>query len=737
MAEPEVARETAECMQILAASSGRIGTPDSAAHEALTAVMTKASFDLGGNDYHKDIDVSWSPQRRAAARILNSKASDLIVGFFILADLGLMMVKVDRKVLCTGKNGAPEADSNRCDANNMDMVIPEYAILVYYTIELMMRFGVFQLCFHKNIWNLIDLLIVCLGWLQVLIGAIGLNIRYVKLLRVLRAAKIFKILSGFRELYLLIAGFAATIKVVFWASLLLFVLLSMVSIVAVEVIHPINQRAVADGRCSEERCERAFSSVWQSNLSLFQIIILGDNWGTISTPVIEEEPGLALFFVGLALIIFMGYGNLIVGVIVERAMEAREQDKEYQKAVQKSEELETKKDLIEVCRHLDADMSGTLTKDELMSNVGTKMATALEQLNLKEKDLEVAFDCIDADKSGHISYIEFVEQLFDIKHTDMKMMLTFIRHDIKKGSDKLFDKFGDLSATIDNQMALIKALAQTRSHPWTKTEDLTKPLSPQSTAGNDAVSTTTSLQTDAYDNQRSAMLPCPKPLSARAVSTVLPQVSGLKAFSPQQPRNHSEDVNTSTEATMNRLMFPALCGPSLPDHSSRSFPQATFAATGCPKVLTPISETMVFDDEFEQKFMELRMKVEDKLSLITSDLLNRIACKARAMSKSTEMLMQLDTHLSMMLSYKDRPGAPFNERITEQTIVPALKLGASASPGGGSPTRSSTPHRSCDGLRACSTRSQDVQGAHCDARMGRLCNACEPSSDRALPVMRV
>jgi len=741
MTTPEITGQGPEKMQPDSSpASLPIQGRDSRIHadEALDAVMSKANQK---DDDEESIAQNWSPKRRTAARLLNSKVCEFTLGSFVLIDLALMMIKVDRRAVCTGKGGLPSADSSRCAANAPDMVIPEYLILGLYTIDSFVRLCVFRGFFHKDLWNVADLLIVVVSWLQTVVSSAGSQIRYLKLFRVLRAAKIFKLLSEFRELYLLISGFAATVKVVFWASLLLFVMLSMVSVVAVEIVHPINLQAMDHGKCQNERCERAFSSVWQSNLSFFQTIILGDSWGAVSTPVIEEEPLLAPFFVGLALIIFLGYGNLVVGVIVEQAMEAREQDKQFQIDQKRAEELETKLELLEICREIDADASGTLTKEELMSMCSdAKVAKAMEHLGLKEKDLHVAFDCMDADKSGYISYTEFVEQLFDMKYADLTMLLTFVRHDMQQSSSKLLEKVDKVSTVMDNQLLLIQALTKTCSQLWTNTEELMKARSSDPKACDSTSVTETAQQTNAYENEQSKVLPTspisgPKPSSARSEpssrspswSVTVSRASSTNHSQPQQPKDFNEDMVVPVEEVPNNQIALSPGLTALPDNP--------WPATMDPQK-QEVSATQICDAAFEERFMDLSMKVEEKLSFITADLLSCIADETRAVCHSAEMLVQLDTSLSRILSHDGLSKASRGQRR-----VPAIKASAAASAVGAtasqcaqSSTRSNVPRGSSARLSARGTGMQCAQESTDGAQIASsFCNACGP----APPVMRV
>ena len=71
-------------------------------------------------------------------------------------------------------------------------------------------------------------------------------------------------------------------------------LLTMWSIVAVEVIHPINRDLqIATGAHDDcQDCLEAFSSVWEANITFFYCVVLGDDWGSVILPIIKYHESM-------------------------------------------------------------------------------------------------------------------------------------------------------------------------------------------------------------------------------------------------------------------------------------------------------------------------------------------------------------------------------------------------------------------------------------------------------------
>ena len=87
-------------------------------------------------------------------------------------------------------------------------------------------------------------------------------------------------------------------------------------------------------------------------MTIFQIAIVGDGWGTFVQPLIAASPVAGVVLVFLVLVFLLGFSNLIMSVIVEKAVEAREEDERYQLVLQAREAETIKKRFIKLCLSL-------------------------------------------------------------------------------------------------------------------------------------------------------------------------------------------------------------------------------------------------------------------------------------------------------------------------------------------------------------------------------------------------
>ena len=97
------------------------------------------------------------------------------------------------------------------------------------------------------------------------------------------------------------------------------------SILAVERFHPINRVLYAERQ--DHYCANAFETVMRATLVFFQTLIAGDSWGTCSIPVIEAQPAYFIVFAEAFVTIQLGFTNLVLAIIVDKAQEAKETSK--------------------------------------------------------------------------------------------------------------------------------------------------------------------------------------------------------------------------------------------------------------------------------------------------------------------------------------------------------------------------------------------------------------------------
>mmetsp|Transcript_69814 Transcript_69814/g.227121 ORF Transcript_69814/g.227121 Transcript_69814/m.227121 type:complete len:804 (-) Transcript_69814:148-2559(-) len=388
----------------------------------------------------------WHRYRVAVAKVMLCQSFESFMSLIILGNIVLMWIETDLDARCFPLRGWSAQDCPLAANKNPYIFWLNRILLIVYSLEICGRIYVERRMYIYNKWNWLDFGVVCTGLCAELLDGI-LRLTFLRAFRLARLFRAARVLLAVRELYLLMTGLTNSMKTIFYGTLFLIAVLLMFSIIVVQLLHPINAE-LSYGGC--ERCSRGFASVWDSSLTLFQQVVAGDSWGTISIPVIEAKPWLAGPIL-LTVITTVGTGlmNLILAVIVERASEACEQDVLNRAKHKDKDRLKTRIDLATLCANLDEDGSGTLSLDELLAGYdgSEKFQSIMRVMDVQREDIQGLFrnlqyqedGLIDTEDDGAINYMQFCEKLNSVQSRNNRMMileitsmLTEFKHDFSK-----------------------------------------------------------------------------------------------------------------------------------------------------------------------------------------------------------------------------------------------------------------------------------------------------------------
>lgn len=303
-----------------------------------------------------------------------------------------------------------------------------------YTIEVALRiYAERTRCLYRS-WDRFDVAVVFIGQVGEIAGwVLGHRanlIGFIRACRVIRLLRMFRVLKRFKDLWSLVSGLVSAARTLFWAGILMFIILSMWSLIAVEVLDPLMSGITQSGMYSEcPWCPDAFKSVMASNLTLFGCISGGD-WPMLAIPLMTEHPWTAIIFVSVVFIMFFGMLNLITAVIVDAAAAARAHDLKANSRQRQEEQKKALKRFETLCKEMDTDRSGTISFEEVEDGFHNvpDFAALMQIMDIGEQDLQCVFDILDQDRTGEVDYREFAQQLWKIKAQEVKTTLMFVKH---------------------------------------------------------------------------------------------------------------------------------------------------------------------------------------------------------------------------------------------------------------------------------------------------------------------
>lgn len=226
---------------------------------------------------------------------------------------------------------------------------PEYAGIwlgfsyfynICFTIELIVNMygswgGPMKWTFWKDSWNIFDFVVVTIG---ILIMA-EVNLGPLKLLRMMRAFRVFRLFKRIKQLNKIITSLMKAVPGMFYAFIIMTIVMCIFANLGVEFFRgtgdigevqnmgPHSRRmshadddAFITGRGYKFGHEY-FGNFFRSLYTLFQVLS-GDSWSeAIARPIINENPGYALYFVIFIIVVAWVLINVVVAVLLEKMVD--------------------------------------------------------------------------------------------------------------------------------------------------------------------------------------------------------------------------------------------------------------------------------------------------------------------------------------------------------------------------------------------------------------------------------
>jgi len=362
---------------------------------------------------------NWSWLRRATHHVLKSQYTENMLGLVIATNIVFIVLEVDQRALCL-------VDPN-CDQKKW-LVNVGYSFLGLYTLESLVRIAVYQRFFHHDPWNVFDLFVVVIGYVDFIVdettGTTLPSLQMLRLTRVARLARAMRILRALPELQMMIMGFTSAVGAMLWGFVFICFLLLISAILAVEFIHPVSNRLDPDRYPQAVDCQDVFKSVFFAAIQLFQTLVAGDSWGACTVPIVMESWPTFIIFAGALVTVQLGFTNLILSVIVDKAAEAREDDNEQER----KDKVRAAKKIEQIFREICGE-DEKITREEFKVGVAenAELRELLKKLDLDTGDLQDLFTLMDADQSGDLSLQEFSKCISKSMKQDIKRQMMFLQ----------------------------------------------------------------------------------------------------------------------------------------------------------------------------------------------------------------------------------------------------------------------------------------------------------------------
>ena len=421
----------------------RAGTAAELSQGPLRKVLMEVMTDNASQEVESD--TCWARVKKAAGDIVKSNWFEFIAGGVIL--LNLISIGIEAELSLTN------------DLTFYGGFWPggvERIFLALYCIEALIRLVAGGWSTFKDLWFLLDVVLIFVGLLTLLIMPViiaetGLSFEkllVVRGLRLLRLVRALRMISHFKVVWRLVYGLLTAGQTMLSMTMLIGISLFICACVAVELIakDPDLRTHPTLGILVEEN----YNGLNRSFLTLLQFVTL-DGIANVSYPLMLEKPYLGILFFPILIFISIGLMNLVTAALVENAMETSASEAEEKRRELKEKVKEALPSLIEIFHQLDVDKSGLITHDEV-ENVPVSILPPRVLDALCVENIADIFDYLDVDGTGELSQMEFVEGLLQLCLLDMPMsaILTLkLLRSVRTGMMDMDAKVNNLTSQVE------------------------------------------------------------------------------------------------------------------------------------------------------------------------------------------------------------------------------------------------------------------------------------------------
>jgi hypothetical protein len=383
------------------------------------------------------------PREGCFAKFVDSKAFDLFVCATILFNVGILIISTNQEL------------QNPSKTNDWFKIV-HWSFQAFYTLEVILKLAVHRLWFFWNkSWNvnMFDFLLVVAGFATLAAGAgrsgegFWRTLRLFKFAKSFRAIRVMRHLQHLRALMICLYGSCASL---FWSLVMLCIVYLLFSLFFVQLVS--NHLTDAGEHVEDSAFLGFYGSVEESMLTLYKASTGGDDW-TRAYDVISATGslGCAVYLMFIAFVQF-ALINIITGIFVESAMMTLSPDTDTLAQEQSRRESDNAQKLIQLCKNVDADFSGKLTREQFEDGLRRKHIPLLLNLLGLQKHHVLEFFSVMAEAAnddGQVAIETFVNGCMLLKGTATNF-------DLQKLHAEVRDTKAKHQRSLDDIMELLR-----------------------------------------------------------------------------------------------------------------------------------------------------------------------------------------------------------------------------------------------------------------------------------------
>eukprot|EP00421_Protoceratium_reticulatum_P011283 CAMPEP_0168398948 /NCGR_PEP_ID=MMETSP0228-20121227/21841_1 /TAXON_ID=133427 /ORGANISM="Protoceratium reticulatum, Strain CCCM 535 (=CCMP 1889)" /LENGTH=485 /DNA_ID=CAMNT_0008412465 /DNA_START=45 /DNA_END=1502 /DNA_ORIENTATION=+ len=287
-----------------------------------------------------------------------------------------------------------------------------------FCFEVVVKILVLRCHFFRELWNLIDLVIVVIWTIGEVIGNLGSLdpqlLRLARLARLLRMLRLVRRIQGFDALYLMTTAIRGSISILVWTSAMLLVIQMLLALL-------LNQFLI-EFYFKDPHPEEELKEVWEycgtftrALYSMFEITLA--NWPTVGRALSENVSEVFMLFSVLhKLTIGFAIVGVVNGVFMQETFKVAATDDTIMLRQKETAARIHRRKMKLLFEHADTSGDGQLTLDEFHEVVSDpQIKTWLASMEIDAADVDNLYSLLDQTGEGRLSATELIRGMLKLK----------------------------------------------------------------------------------------------------------------------------------------------------------------------------------------------------------------------------------------------------------------------------------------------------------------------------------
>jgi len=295
-------------------------------------------------------------------------------------------------------------------------------------------------------WNIFDFLVVGLQWFEQLVDLVfsvdghgtAVNFGFLRILRTLRVVRIMRlarVLHLVVELRTMVSSIVASLKPLFWATLLFSMLIYAVAVAMTQIA---NEYRSSNG--ADVQLERYFCNLGTATLALWECISGGMDWQDMAQPLIDDvSPMMAIAFSAYVAFSVLAMMNVITGIFVDNAKTYAQQDKDSYVV----------RHVLNLFKQSDLNEQNAIDWKVFQAKLDTRELQELfDAVEVNVADARSLFKLIDTDNSGSVSPDELMRGWIRLQGPAKALDLSLLLRESTRNFDSMHRQMSGMRQVV-------------------------------------------------------------------------------------------------------------------------------------------------------------------------------------------------------------------------------------------------------------------------------------------------